>query len=697
MTAEQSRVAVSARNETKSGAVFLSYASEDAAAAERIAIALRAAGIEVWFDKTELRGGDAWDTAIRTQIHECRLFIPVISTTTEARGEGYFRREWKFAVDRTHDLSERRAFLVPVVIDATPEVNADVPDVFRRVQWTRLPLGETTPAFVERIRRLLSPDMPKDMTSGSSATARPPGQHAPSWWSPRTLLICIVIAVVGALTYLAIDRRWASKGVMPTRAVVGTAAPAPFMPPPHSIAVLPFVNMSGDREQEYFSDGLTEEVLNALSRINELQVAARTSSFSFQGEHPDIATVAHKLNVAAVLEGSVRKAEHRVRVTAQLVNGLTGFHIWSQTYDRDFGDVLELQTDIATAVASALKVTLLENAAAKIEVGATRNPAAFDAYLRATKLYWSMQNAKDAEAAIAEYSEAIRLDPGYALAFAGRSIAFAGFATGWATSLAAVRTNLESALADARRAVALAPNLSDGYLALAIAHEGSLEFPQAAEQYERALTLGTGNARVLRDYGLFAAMTGHGEFGLTLLNRALKLDPLNPSSHGYLGDALVYLHRYSEAITAYEDAKALDSGDRPGLMSPDIGIAYYLLGDFKRARLSCEEHLTEDIVDFSQFCLAMTYEKLGRRKDAETMLTKLRARYGNDLAYAYGAIYAQSGDARRALDWLEAAARTRDPYLQGLNNPLLDPVRKDPRFKAIEQGLRFPDQAGAAE
>ena len=140
-------------NELKQ-AVFLSYASEDAAAAERIATSLGAAGIEVWFDKSELRGGDAWDRSIRQQIRACQLFVPVVSAYSDARREGYFRREWKLAVDRTHDMSERVAFLVPVVIDDTSDSRADVPDRFREVQWTRLPGGETSPAFVERVRRL---------------------------------------------------------------------------------------------------------------------------------------------------------------------------------------------------------------------------------------------------------------------------------------------------------------------------------------------------------------------------------------------------------------------------------------------------------------------------------------------------------------------------------------------------------------
>src|SRR5207302_11514647 len=184
---------------------------------------------------------------------------------------------------------------------------------------------------------------------------------------------------------------------------------------------------SGDKEQEYFSDGLTEELLNSLAEINGLQVAARTSSFSFK-EHPDIATVAHKLNVGAVLEGSVRRSAHTIRITAQLINAVTGFHLWSKTYDRDLGDVLKLQTEIATAVATALKVTLLGATAGRIALGGTHNPAAFAAYLRGSKTLSAARSGNDAQTAIAAYAEAIRLDPRYALALAGRSQALTAYA-----------------------------------------------------------------------------------------------------------------------------------------------------------------------------------------------------------------------------------------------------------------------------
>jgi TolB-like protein/Flp pilus assembly protein TadD len=678
-----------------SRAVFLSYASQDAEAAQRICEALRAAGIEVWFDRSELRGGDAWDQSIRRQIKTCALFLPMISRTTHNRREGYFRLEWKLAVDRCHLMDSGMAFLLPIVIDDTRDDDERVPERFREVQWTRLPGGVTPAAFVERVGRLLSGEPAPEPTRSASAVVQASApktqKHVLASWRSKTALLATIAVVVVALGYVVASRVMQSKRGPEIGGVAAPAAPvAPanaFGPPPHSIAVLPFVNMSGDKEQEYFSEGLTEELLNSLSRINELQVAARTSSFSFQGQHPDIATVAHRLNVGAVLEGSVRRSTHTVRVTAQLVDGTTGFHLWSETYDRDLGDVLKLQTEIATAVAGALKVTLLGDEAAKIEIGGTRIPGAFDAYLRATKTYWGgLSNSKDIEAATAEYTEAIRLDPEYALAYSSRSIAVS-HGEQFANTMPALRAAIDEAQADARKAITLAPNLSEGYVALAMAYEGLIEFPRATEEYERALALGPGNARTLWNYGIFAVHMGRSDFGLTSLRRAVVLDPLNVYAHSALGDALLYVHRYPEAIAAYNDAETLDSSTHNSF-SGRIGYAYYLLGDFESACSSCEKRPENDT---NQFCLAMGYAKLGRHADAEAMLAKARASDGDTGAVAYSAVYAQWGNTARALDWLETAMRLRSPDLQVLEHPLIDPLRKEPRFQAIERELKFPN------
>jgi TolB-like protein/Flp pilus assembly protein TadD len=655
--------------------VFLSYASQDAQAAQKICEALRAAGIEVFLDQSELRGGDAWDQKIRREIHDCALFIPVISAHTVSRHEGYFRLEWDLADQRTHMIARNRAFIVPVCVDATPESSADIPESFQRVQWTRLPEGETSPAFVERIKRLLSPERsPLSAVSGAA-----PGLREPVRTSRRSksVLLTIVAVVLAMLAYFVADKFWISKHL---------AASTAFNPPPHSIAVLPFANMSGDKEQEYFSDGLTEELLNSLSEINELQVAARTSAFSFKGTNTDIGTIARKLNVGAVLEGSVRRSANTIRITAQLINAVTGFHLWSKTYDRDLGDVLKLQTEIATAVASALKVSLLGDVATKIELGGTRNPAAFDAYLRGSKIMNFRSDANGLQAAIAAFTEAIRLDPNYALAFAGRSLAHGGYATEFATG-AAIRDGFDKALADARRGLALAPELAEGHRALAYYYSvGALDFTEAIRAYDRALALAPGDARVLRDYGRFAVIMGRTDAGLAAAHHAVVLDPLNSRSHRRLGQALFYARRYDESVAALNDALALDP-DEAGLYG-ERGLAFYVLGDFTDARATCESGPHNWV---SEWCLAVAYEKLGRHVDAEAAVAKFTARVGDAAAYQYATIYTQWGDRAKALEWLETALHLRDSGLALLKtDPLMDPLRKEPRFQAIERELKFP-------
>jgi TolB-like protein len=517
-----------------------------------------------------------------------------------------------------------------------------------------------------------------------------------------------IIAVLGvALAYFVVDKFWISKhlvpsqpavsaeetaarvGAAPATATPATAAPpatAPFAPPAHSIAVLPFVNMSGDREQEYFSDGLTEELLNSLSRINELQVVGRTSSFYFKGKDVDLSTVAHKLNVAAVLEGSVRRSAHTVRITVQLINAITGFHLWSQNYDRNLGDILALQSEIADAVASALKVTLLGDIGAKIELGGTRNPAAFDAYLLAAKALNATDGEKSLQSAIAAYTEAIRLDPKYALALARRSRVFTGYAEEFGIG-AARREGFDKAQADASRAIALAPDLAEGHIALASFFEaGSLDFARASQEYDRAAALAPGDGWLLRDYGRFAVFMGRSDAGIPAARRAVVVDPLNPISHSHFGQALFAARRYDDALAAWQDGLTLniDDPETYGLR----GLAYYALGNLQSARASCEFKPDYWV---SKLCLAVTYDKLGRHADAEAAVARLRASSGDTSAYQYAEIFAQWGNTAEALEWLETALRLRDPGLVQLkSDPLLDPLRKEARFQAVERALKFP-------
>jgi TolB-like protein/tetratricopeptide (TPR) repeat protein len=671
-----------------SHAVFLSYASQDAEAAQRICEALRAAGVEVWFDQSELRGGEAWDRQIRKQIHDCALFIPVISANAHARDEGYFRLEWKLAVDRSHLMAPDKTFLLPVAIDNTPQADERIPDRFRELQWSRAPDGRVPPAFIERMLGLLSAAEPvPGMVPTSLAT--PTGRSSVRASGPRRALpvAAVAVAILGALGYFAADKFWISRRAIspPTPAAAQSAAPAAFAPPQHSIAVLPFVNLSGDKEQEYFSDGLTEELLNSLAEIDGLQVAARTSSFTFR-EHPDIATVARKLNVASVLEGSVRRSGNTVRVTTQLISAVTGFHLWSHTYDRDLGDVLKLQTEIADSVASALKVSLLGDVATKIELGGTRNPLAFDAYLRGLRLTRVATNEQEAGPALDEYAEAIRLDPNFALAYAARSLALSDFTRQWGF-VRPNRQRAEKARIDAEQAIALAPGLGLAHAALARSLESALDYSHASEESSRALTLAPGNAMVLYEYSQHAAYMGHSSAAIDVARRGVTLDPLNLRSHRVLGDALWFARRYDEAVAAYQEAIAVDPG--PAESYARRGLAYYALGNNQMAQSSCE--MKPDHWE-SWLCLALVFDKLGQRQESDAQIKRLTEFSGDQSAYQYVQIYAQRGDRDKALEWLDTAMRLRDWGFRRLKtDPLMDPLRNEPRFQVIERELKFPD------
>ena len=319
------------------GAVFLSYASEDAEAASRICEALRAVGVEVWFDRSELRGGDAWDAQIKKQIHDCALFVPLISAHTNARIEGYFRGEWNLATRRLVNRAQNAAFLVPVVIDETREADAIVPEEFLRAQWTWLPGGETPPAFAQRVRQLLGLHRaPPRSAKAAASGAVEPGAVGPGFVRPRAtpgtrrfglaLIALLLVLGAGALWY------YQRADDAPTaKPELAAAAPVlPVGPDDKSIAVLPFADMSPEKNQEYMADGIADELLNLLAQAPDLKVIARTSSFAFKGQNIEVSEIAKRLNVANVLEGSVRKSGNKLRITAQLIRTADSTHLWSK-------------------------------------------------------------------------------------------------------------------------------------------------------------------------------------------------------------------------------------------------------------------------------------------------------------------------------------------------------------------------------
>jgi TolB-like protein len=319
-------------------AVFLSYASQDADAALKICESLRAAGIEVWLDQSELRGGDAWDSAIRKQIKTCALFLPIISANTRARSEGYFRLEWKLAVDRSHLMAAERAFILPVVIDEVREADALVPDRFREVQWTLCPAGQPSTEFVARVVRLLTPDVPQAHTASprvQASSAVTPARRLPS---ARTALVIGVAAaaLVAAGLFAAYWTAFRSQAI-------------------GMVAVLPFENATGDPANDYLSNGISESLINKLSRVNGLHVISRTSAFGFKGKSLEVTEIGKKLGVDALVVGTLTQHGSRLNISTELVRARDSTQLWGDHYERPMDDVQQLEGQIATTIAQRLR------------------------------------------------------------------------------------------------------------------------------------------------------------------------------------------------------------------------------------------------------------------------------------------------------------------------------------------------------
>ena len=660
------------------GAVFISYGSQDAVAAGRICEALQATGIEVWLDQTELRGGDSWDSTIKKQILDCALFLPVISAQTNARIEGYFRREWNLATRRQLDMAHDAAFLVPVVIDDTRESDARVPEEFLRAQWTRLPGGETPPAFVHQVRQLLRGDGARvrtratvtgEIESSARKATRGRGSHR---------VRALGLALIALLLVLGAGTFWYYQSAHEPHV-------ATFAPPPHSVAVLAFANMSGDGDEEYFSDGLSEEILQSLAQIADLQVAARTSSFSFKGTAVDVPTVGRRLNVGAVLEGSVRRSGARVRVTAQLINAVTGFHIWSQNFDREFKDVIALQSEIAVAVASALEVRLMPG---KVRTpGGTLNPKALDAYLRG-RAGERIQDEKNLRMALVALDEAVALDPQFANAHALRGDVLAQLANAYVKDPAEDRRLQADALQAVKRAVAIAPDSSFayGWLGRVLLHTTS-DYAATDAAFRRSMELAPGRASALLGYASFAILMGRTD-ALPAVERALELDPLNPSVMSTLGMVQFYLRRYDEARKSM--LEAMERWDNR-VTQDWLALNELASGNPAAALPYCEQ---ETGGWSTQTCLAIAYHQLGRRTEAEAAMQRLKDEEGDAAVYEYAVIHAQWGEPAEAIKWLERAAELKDPGLIEIKaDPLLDPLRKIDRFKDLVAAQHFPTAA----
>jgi TolB-like protein/tetratricopeptide (TPR) repeat protein len=652
-------------------AVFLSYASEDREVAARIADALQSRGIEVWFDRSALRGGDVWDAQIRQQIKACALFIPLISRQAHAREEGYFRLEWKLAVDRSYHMTDDRSFLVPVVIDDTPDDEPRVPDRFRAVQWIRLPAGPT-PEFVARIAALLARDAGQGAATGLAreAAAATAASVRPRRRGPWVALAAAAVVAAAGLAWFA----RAPHGIAPA---AGRSASADGE---RTVAVLPFENMSSDREQDFFSQGLAEELIDTLTKVPGLRVPARTSSFAFKGRSVTVGEIGRTLGVAHVLEGSVRKSGTKLRVTAQLVRTDDGFHVWSQSYDRDDSDAFEVQDDIARSVARQLQLTLVEDTRPAADQGVTAE--AHSLYLQG-RSHAALDGEADLSAAIDCYERAIVISPRYAAAWGWLAYAQTRRVANGDTAM----STYERARDASRRSRELDPSLAIGYVSGAIvAMQFSIDWKSAGQMLDQALMRDPNNALALQLRAHLTQAVGSLAEAEQFARRSVDIDPLNPLHARYLARIVLNAGRAAESETILRQLIA--ANPRYPALRYELARALYVQGRMAEAAAAYE---AESAPEWRRLGIPIAAFVTHRAAEARAALAALVADpRGGEFQVAEA--YAVFGDVGEALRWLELARTHHDAGLMYLrHDPFLAAVYADPRYAAFERVVGLHD------
>ncbi len=596
---------------------------------------------------------------------------------------------WGQEVDARADLFSLGVVLYEMVTGTPPFQGKSsiqtVDSILHRVPTAPVRLNPEVPPELERIitkamekdRTLryqsaaeIKADLRRLLRDSDPTVAAPPRRSLRKPW-----LGAGVVALVMALAAASWIGWQAWRGRPPAGTTDVAAAP--------SIAVLPFVDMSATKDQQYFADGLAEELLSTLAQVPELRVVARSSSFQFKGKDEDLRDIGRKLDVSTILEGSVRKEGRHVRISAQLVSAASGFTLWSQTYDRELDDIFAVQDDIARSVSSALKVKLLGQG----EAPATRpahNVQAYNLYLQG-KYLAGRRSQHDLEQAISHYEQALQLDPGYALAWVGLADAHSNLA-----DLGAVQVDegYGKAREEVQKALELDPNLAEAHAALGwirVAYDWDWSGADAA--YKRALELAPGNASVIRRAGALAGTLGRFDEALELDRHAVELDPLSVSGRNNLGLHALYAGRLDEAEAAFR--KALE-------LNPEYPSTHAFLGRIELRRGNSSAALQEMEQEKDPFWrlygLALAYHALGQREKADSTLAELVERDKDDSAFQIAEVYAYRGEKDEAFKWLDRAYAQRDGGFNEMKgDPLLKNVESDPRYAALLRKLRLSD------
>jgi TolB-like protein len=640
--------------------VFVSYASQDAAVANAVVENLEQCGLGCWLAPRDVRPGAQYADAIVRAINEAKAVVLVLSSS--AIGSDHVAREVERAASKHKPII---AFRIDSAV-----LNPGLEYFLSNSQWIDVSaIG--TQAALAKLAEAARQGSEQTVAAGSEASAMPlkrTGGRA------KLLAGTAVLIIVGVAVVLGLHS-WSQrhKAEQPAAAVAITDK---------SIAVLPFVDMSEKKDQEYFADGMSEEILDLLAKIPGLTVIGRTSSFQFKGKNADLRTIGTQLNAAHVLEGSVRKSGDHVRITAQLINTRTGAHEWSETYDRQIGDVLKLQGAIASAVVRELQLTVAPEYL--VSRATVKNGDSYDLILRGRHAV-DLENKEGLDEAVMLFQQALDRDPTSSDAAANLAYAYVGQVTVGALAPAA---GFERARLAAVNALKLDPQNVLANVAMAnIYLRYDWDWAGAERLIKHSAPLAPGNVELLLAEATLSSILGRWDDALKQTRAALARDPLNPF-------ALLTIEGVQDARGRLVEAEAaarrwLDIRPTSDYGHYNLGLVLLERGDRNAALLEMQQETNEL---GKQEGLALIYFAQGRKAESNAVLAGMLKEQAEENALGIAEVYAFSGQGDEAMHWLERAYALKDPYLCDIKgNPFLKNLVGDPRYKAFLRKMNLPE------